>query len=257
MARDTITLILGGEEVSLALYAEALRDFTRLLRALSEEIAGTAEIEWEVAQVTRGSLGTTVRGVYEDVRVLEEIGASYVATGRAIQTGSPIPFTSPEIVESVRALVSLTERVPSLTFGSNGDSATLEGPVADLVTHAEVGRDSLISFGELRGTVATIWDRPQLRFALYDDLFERVVYCYLDKDQAELAREVWRRRVAVAGIIYREPETGRPTAVRNVRNIQVLEKVSASLERVRGLLGWEDGDEPAELSIRRLRDGLY
>jgi len=109
--------------------------------------------------------------------------------------------------------------------------------------------------GVVTGVVRAISDRPRLRLILSDSLFNRAVYCYLEEEQQELARKVWRKRVAVTGLIYRDPQTGRPIEVHDVSYLEIVEEAPVhSYQQAMGVIPWQEGDELSEDIIRRMRD---
>ena len=68
-------------------------------------------------------------------------------------------------------------------------------------------------------------------------------------------RTVWGKRAVVSGRIGRQPLTGRPIVIREVRQVRLVKTYEPdSYKNARGIFDWKPGDEPAEESIRRLRD---
>ena len=94
-----------------------------------------------------------------------------------------------------------------------------------------------------------------MKFTLYDSTFDKAVPCYLQEDQEDKMREIWGKNVIVTGRITREPDNGRPVSIREITSIDpVVEAAPGSYKIARGIFQWSQGDEPAEVSIRRLRD---
>jgi hypothetical protein len=79
-----------------------------------------------------------------------------------------------------------------------------------------------VSIGVITGVVRAISDNPNLKISVTDNLFEKVVNCYLEPEQAELARKFWRKPVSVTGLLYRDAVTGRPIEMREVYQIEPL-----------------------------------
>ncbi len=111
------------------------------------------------------------------------------------------------------------------------------------------------SLGVISGVVRVLTDKPSLRLVLYDAVFQQRVVCYLESDQQELARRAWGNTVAVTGLIARDAHTGRPLEIYDISSITPIEPpISGSYRQARAALGWHEGDEPAEVIIRRIRD---
>lgn len=97
------------------------------------------------------------------------------------------------------------------------------------------------SFGVLIGTVYSIFIDP-LRLSVKDVLFGNRVQCYLTSEFHDMARDAWGKKVEVTGIIYRDPDTGRPIEVRQVKAIEILEEDESlfSFRRARGAIPWRE-----------------
>ena len=109
--------------------------------------------------------------------------------------------------------------------------------------------------GIISGTVGAVFTRPKLKLELHDDLFGSAVCCYLDESQYEYVSDMESRHVSITGMIRRDPDTGRPIEVRNVKSVKLIEEAPpGSYRQARGAVPWHEGDEPAEVTIRRIRD---
>jgi hypothetical protein len=105
------------------------------------------------------------------------------------------------------------------------------------------------------GRVQTLSHRGSLRFTLYDLLHDRAVSCYLQEGQQDIMRGAWDRLALVKGWVKRDPVNGRPTTIRRVRAVEVRDEGQlGDWRQAGGLLRGEGTDEPAEATIRRLRD---
>ncbi|MCL4253390.1 MAG: hypothetical protein KJ043_06390 [Anaerolineae bacterium] len=111
-----------------------------------------------------------------------------------------------------------------------------------------------ISFGSVKGIVQTISNRDGLTIVLYDSIFDMPVVCYLQNIPEDELRDILGKKVIVTGRIHRNPDTGQPTHIEDVTDITHLEAMG-DYQSARGIFDWQDGDEPAEITIRRLRDG--
>ena len=112
-----------------------------------------------------------------------------------------------------------------------------------------------VSIGAITGIVQTLSSRNSLMFNLYDALHNKRVACYMEEGQEELMREAWGRRVRVSGSVSRETDTGKPVAVRQILNVEILSEVAAgSYRQARGAVPWQSGFEKPEEAIRQMRD---
>ena len=113
-----------------------------------------------------------------------------------------------------------------------------------------------VSIGAITGRVQTLSSRSGLRFNLYDTVHDRAVACYLGQGQEEIMREAWGNRATVVGRVSRDPVTGKPLSIRDIRKVELLDDVAPGTYRqARGAIPWEPGDILPEEAIRLLRDG--
>ena len=169
-----------------------------------------------------------------------------------------IPY-SEDVISNVRAITSfINGHITSVELGTSDVHIVITEPLDEQWQE----ESKQYTFGAITGIVRTIsaWTKsytgqPKIRLAVEDAVFGRVVYCYLNDDQGELARKIWRSRVSITGMIFRDPDTGRPIEVRQVKDVQEVEPSRPkSYKQARGILPWHDGDEPSEVTMRRLRD---
>lgn len=247
MASDTITLELNGE-VSLGAFAEALGHLRRLLDGLSAEKSGEARIEWTVEQLSAGSVLTMVRGDAEQMESVERVADAYLEVGRYLHREEEIPYPD-DVKRAAHALTKvLNGKITSIRFETSDDEVEIFSGSA-----RQPARVSY-AYGAVEGRVRTLSDRKGLRFQLYDAGSDHPVMCYLARGQEDLMRNAWGRRAIVEGYVGRNPVTGVPTRIRNVSHVDVLpDKVPGSYRAARGVLR-SAGREPAEETIRRLRD---
>jgi hypothetical protein len=251
MAKDTITLALKGE-IPLPLFAKAVMHFDALVRALSEEVAGQNKIEWEISHLEGGSATITAKGITEEVAALNKAIAAYNVVSSSLEQGRDIPFSDLVVHNAKEITRILNGHVTSVVLKTDDYEASINKPVGDEEPETEVGKD--YSLGAITGTIVAIWANP-LKLGLNETMFGRMVYCYLDKNQQETAREQWGKRVSVTGLIARDKDTGRPISVTQVRDVEPFEGVPArSYKEAKGIIPWQQGDEPSEATIRRIRD---
>lgn len=252
MSDNTLTIALEGD-VKLSEFNTAMRHFQSLVDLLSRELAEGTEIDWMIEDLYYGSAIATVAGIaLEDEPVLKVVDA-YSKVGQSLERREPIPFSSAVAREAGKIAAVVSDKIIAVRFQTADTEATIYGAydAERLSTPSK-----LISFGSVKGRVQAISNRGKLRFTLYDSIFDKQVSCYLQDGQETQMREIWGKQVFVTGQVTREPEFGRATAVRNITSIDpVIEIKSGSYRDTRGILPWTVGDEPAEVSIRRVRDG--
>jgi hypothetical protein len=250
MEKDTLTLALEGD-VALGDFAKAMQQFTALVNALSQEVSKDAKVEWIVQELYTSSAVATVQGFSDVEGVVRGVVDAYEEVGDALAHGEDIPF-SYNVIKEANALTGiLNGRITSIRF----ETADRDALVTGKTTTGQKSRPIKYSFGTVKGVVQMLTMRNRLRFTLYDVLFDKAVSCYLQEGHEEIMRSAWGKRAVVSGRVGREAEHGRPVVVREVRGIRVLKDVEpGSYKRARGAIPWKEGDEPAEVTIRRLRD---
>jgi hypothetical protein len=111
------------------------------------------------------------------------------------------------------------------------------------------------TFGSVRGRVQTFGNRQALRFTIVDALFNKPVACYLSEDQRGWLEPIDGKKVSVSGRVTREAGSIQPLSVRDIRHIEEIPYVPpVSYLQARGILEGISDDEPAEVTIRRMRD---
>jgi hypothetical protein len=257
MADDTLTLALQGE-VSLEQFERGIRDFTRLVNALSET-ANAKGLRWEIEQLTASSALCTVRGVaingYSPDAVTE-VSRSFLEVGQAMESGTTIPYPE-EVAEPARDLAGLLRTgLEAVRFETAVDDAFIREAPAPALVERKAAAPRRKSLGAVVGRIQTLTNRGSLRFVVYDRFFDKAVSCYLGEDSEDMIRNAWGRMAAVRGEISRDPATGRPLTVRKISKVELLEEASPTgYQRARGALGRRVEHEAPEQRIRRLRDG--
>lgn len=229
--------------------------FSRLVTNLTLEVVGSDQIEWEIAALRAGSAVATVRGSGPDSESIARVVGAYESVGRSLSQNLPIGFSEEVVVPATSITHVINGYVKSVAFAT--ESATYQ--VAEQVDVDKEAARSLFSWGVVTGAAKTIWQFDKhLRLGVYDSLFERIVYCYLDSELEEDAREAWGKNVSVTGLIRRDEESGRPIEVRSVVKVDLAkESVPGSFDSALGVFSWDIGDEPAEETIKRIRNDYW
>lgn len=252
MSDDTLILTLNGD-VPLDLYSRAIDHFNALIAGLSHEVVGHSEIEWQVARLEAGSAKATIKGYYDIEDDVVQVVDAYSQVGEALQQRVPVPFSA-EVTTHAYALTQLLNgKITSLSLATETRIYTVAEPQNALAVERKFSRQA--AWGAIRGEIATLVRRPKFRFILYDSLFDKKVMCFPSVAFESAVRESWGKQVTVSGLVYRDTDTGRPVQMREIFEISpVPESPIDGYKHARGAIPWSEGDEPAEVVIRRLRD---
>lgn len=248
MAKDTITLALGGE-VDLHRFAQAVSNLEVLVQGLSKAEGGE-EIRWVIADLQVSSAMATTRGESGIMEEVERVVNAYESIGESYQAGRrPVGYPQ-AVIKAADAIVSVIgDKVSSVRFETPDKEFTVASR-QELVASVIVK-----SLGAIEGRIQTLSSRKGLRFVLFDTLNDRAVSCYLSEGEEEEMREMWGKRAIVEGEISREKESGRAVAIRHITDIKVLfESERGSYLRARGIAPRKLDAPIAEDVIRQLRD---
>lgn len=257
MAGDTVTLALDGE-VSLDQFAEAVSRFHKLVEALSKEV-GARDIAWRLDDLRYSSAVATARGVsLNGTRpdAIERVVRSFLEVGQSLAAGKPVPFHRPvqKEAQGLTAVLKNGNGLKAVRFETADEDAIVREALEGVPVRVAPVRPQA-SYGAVTGRVQTLTSRSALRFTLYDRLHDRAVSCYLAEGREAVMREMWDRIATVEGRVTRDPETGRPLAVRKITKVTPIEEVGPQdYQRARGALPPEPEAEGPEAVIRRLRD---
>ena len=272
MPDDTVTLALDGD-IPLEEFARTMGRFVELVNALSEEV-GSPGLDWVVDDLQVGSALATARSP-SDTQAAQKVVHAYTAVGSALENHTPVKV-SPRVRRAANKLVSIQDkRVRAVRFetaekdsviptGQREPPRLLSPPKSKATTARTVmegpsGALAVIttspSFGAIQGRIQTLSNRGTLRFTVYDLLYDKAVGCYISEGREQLLRNVWGRLASIEGLVTRDPINGRPLAVRQVRNISLVQGPpdAPNYEDARGA-----GPSLTKLSpedaIRRVRD---
>lgn len=249
MSSDTLTLRLSGD-VGLADFAKAVSKLDALVRALSDEIARDVPIDWDVSDLQHSSAITTAQGHAPDMSAVARVVAGYANVGRALESGSPIPYGRP-VEDAARGIVSiLNGRVQTIDFETADAEATVTTAPPTVIQPI----DRWV-YGAVAGRIQTLSNRGSLRFVLYDLAEDRAVSCYLQEGREDIMLDSWGKLATVEGLVRRDPRTGRPTSIRRITSVTLRrEGQPTDYLTARGALPRNDAAR-AEDVIRQLRDG--
>jgi hypothetical protein len=251
MSDSTVILALDGD-VTLEAFSEAVSHFTSLLLQLTQEVAADAEIEWALEDLNYGSAMIAAAGRAEVNEPVLRVVSAFENVGQALQHHDPIPF-SQHVISEAQALTRLIRHdITSLRLGT----ARKEAIVYAVFDAQKIAMSQpMVSFGAVKGRVQSISNRGKLRFTLYDSVFDKPITCFITEEQRHILTNIWDRLIFVTGRVTRQPDSGQPVSVREITSIDFIPTVEAgSYRRTRGILTQNGTPEPAEISIRRLRD---
>lgn len=183
---------------------------------------------------------------------VEQVVRSYLEVGQALETGTTIPYSRRVQKEAKGLAAILSLGVEAVRFDTAEGEATLRevsipAPASPVISGA---------YGAVTGRVQTLTSRSQLRFTLYDRLYERAVSCYVAEGRQSLIREIWDKLATVEGWVTRDPVSGRPLAVRRITNVTLVDEFGPQADiEARGVVPVKPGDPSPEVAIRRIRDG--
>jgi len=251
MPDTTVILALEGE-VRLNQFVEAVQHFQKLLWQLTQEVANSVEIQWELDDLQYGSALMAVAGHADDEETVLKVIAAFEQVAYSLQHDEPIPYSRSvlKVVESLTKLIGGEVRAMRLSTAKT--EAIL---YAGFNTEQRPSPKPMVSFGSVKGRVQSISNRGKLRFTLYDVLFDKPVSCFVDEELQATLTDIWDEMVWVTGRVTRQPDTGQAFSVREISHIERVRMVSSgSYRQARGILAGTTHPEPAEVSIRRLRD---
>ena len=243
MASDTVTFALGGH-VKIQELAKGIIALQRFITALTH----TADVAWVVEDLHPGSAVATLRGVADDPAKVERVVNDYGDIGGLLERQENLQYGR-RIIQAAEAIRNLAQTVEYVRMETADDDYKIYG-------HGRVEKQNRTkSVGAITGRVQTLSNRGSLRFNLYDLVHDQAIGCYLLQGQEELMREAWGRRARVSGSISREMPDGRPVAIRQILNVEILEDIAPGSYRLaRGAVPWNVTGKLPEEIIRQLRD---
>lgn len=251
MAKNTVSLGLDGE-VSLDLFAQALRNFQSLVAGLSREVSPGTNIRWIVDYLEAGSAQIGVVGVSDVHEDVEQVVEAWEAIGRALETQQPVPYSVNVRRDVERITGMLSSEVEGVRFSTDDELFLVES--VDDLPPLTTQPTEVISYGAVTGKIETLAHRA-MRFTLYDLLDDKRVDCFLGRGQEDLVDGVWGKLAMVEGRIRRDPRTGRVIAMRDITNVTPFgEPDPDSWGSLAGFAPPRPGSPPPEDTIRRMRD---
>ena len=247
MSKTTLTFELGGR-VELSELEEGIRLFKRLVSNLTPR----SGVTWIVEDLQPGSATVTLRGEANDPAKVERVVDAYEEVGGSLSRYEAPSHPKKGVVRAAGAVAAFASAREYIRFGTPDLDCVIYGKG---VAEDEIPVSPSVSIGAITGRVQTLSSRSGLRFNLYDTVHDRAVACYLGQGQEEIMREAWGNRATVVGRVSRDPLTGKPMSIRDIRKVELLSEVTPGAYReARGSVPWEPGDILPEEAVRLLRD---
>lgn len=255
---DTVTFALQGT-VSLSEFSIAVARLQGLIGALASE-AQAGSVTWQLDALEGGSASLTARGVAENgvpPERIDRVVRDYLEVGRALEQRTTIPYP-PAVRREAEALVEVlnSAQIEEVRFETDESEAIVrKASEARAAARGAPATGRRGAYGAVTGRVQTLTSRTRLRFVVYDHIHDRAVPCYLVEGREDMMREMWNGMAHIEGWVTRDPESGRPLAVRRVTRVTpITEADPRDYLRARGALPLTPGAELPEQAIRRLRD---
>ena len=246
MAKNTVTFELGGR-VEIQDLEKGIIAFRRLISALTPR---NAQVSWIVEDLQPGSTVATIRGEAENPAIVEKIVRDYESVGDVLSRHEELSLYRKQVVKAADAIVALAGTVDYVRFETPDDDYMILGNGVQTTKTTPS-----VSIGAVKGRVQTLSNRGGLRFNLYDTIHDKAVACYLSSGQESLMREAWGKLATVSGKVSRDASTGRPIAIRQIMDVEILDDVlPGAYRRARGVVPWHPGYKKPEEIIRELRD---
>lgn len=253
--RDSVTLRLDGS-VTVANFAKATSNFSKVLEELVKERGATSRIEWIISGLEFGSTILTAAAEPlsdDDAGLVPALVASYIGAARQVSE-------HPHHLD--RPVLRLVHGISEMAVDDDHEVVfeTADAEVAFVRSERPTSRPPWPKpvIGTIRGRVQTLQQRRGLRFVLYDLVHDKAVTCYLAEGQENLMRDAWGKLVEVTGSITRDEISDRPRTVRQVTDVRVIaaEGEAFGFRKARGAVHASPGAPRAEDLIRRVRDAV-
>jgi hypothetical protein len=217
--RETFTMRLEGDRVTLDTFTAALQAFHRSIRDAIGERRDRVEVVVEA--LSSGSAYVTAALEFRTVKDQEAVSDRIYTFASAAQQGDTGQL-SQRMAHHVEQVHEVLERddVVSIHFATSTHDFFLQPVDRPPADHTTPSRPSS---GEVRGRIETIARRSR-RFLIYDLLHDTPVTCYLASEDEERIRGLWGKLARVTGTVIRDPVTDRPASIRQITDIASIDE---------------------------------
>ena len=260
--KDTLTVALEGESVTLDKFVWAVQATLNVIDALAREIAPATRVQWLVDDLSRSSAQMTIRGttLVGEEEGVELIVSAFGEVAQNLERGQKVPRSRKVANAASKFLDLIGTDVHAVRLETADVDAVIE-PSSTAMLQVVSTAQRVGTLGAVRGRIQTLSNRGSLRFTLFDTVGDKGVSCYLEQDQQEQLRGLWGRLAVVEGVVLRDRQ-GQARSIRHISSITALpDSDEIRPVRWREALGASpvpqgSGEgESAEAVIRKLRDG--
>jgi len=259
MADKTVTLKMQGS-VTLGAFAIAVANLSKLVSELSTE-AKARGMKWDITALEAGSAELTARADLGDSFTEDQadvVATSFLKIGQELAEHGPLSQYRSRIRKPALALGEIAKLgVEEVVFETPEADAVVRPEPLQVAVPASAGTIAfpVPAHGTVTGRVQALSNRGGLRFTLYEAISDRAVSCYLARGGEDVMIDIWGRLATIEGVVSRDPATGRPIAVRQIRDVQTHDECSPdAYKAARGAVVPMPGSDLPEDVIRRLRD---
>lgn len=258
MVARSFTIQLDGT-VSLGRLTAALDAWQSALSAIAENIGQSHILGIKVDDLSVGSALVQVEVEFDAEEIASAFSQDYNRVGVQVRDGNILDFPA-NLKKPVKNL-----REAALMDGTSG--LTLSSDEVDILIRPDAWRESQFvgpsrrvqteAIGVVIGKLQSLTSRSALKVTVYDIINDKAVRCVLTDEQHELARDLWDSDVIVEGLVRRDPVTGRPLSIRDVRSIKPTQSRvdNYAWMKARGALSRIQPESSSEDLIRQARNG--
>ncbi len=226
----SLTLTFDAPVVSPDVFRRAINAFIEMLKAVSDEAAGTGKkIQWTMS-VAKGSTAVIARPLAD---VATKRAAAIVIQTlpegiRRLEKGATTApsYFNERALHAAKELGEITEigskSLDYVRIRSTGKASVVSERTVTSIDRLLKGQHQAL--GAVEGKLQTLTERGTLQFVVYDSLYDKGVNCFMGDNIVQDAIAAFRRRVAVSGMVQYDKE-GRPVSIR-VDAIRVFKDIS-------------------------------
>lgn len=259
MITKAFIIQLDGD-VTLARFYRALEALNGTLEAISDEVNQRYPSSILIDDLSYGSAIAAVGIDFDQEIIASKFEKCFASVARHVRNN-----TVQDLPESLQGS---GKRLHEAAMMDDGAGFTLSTDTSDFVinpalwTNApgqaieNLNMDTAKAFGTVTGMLQSPNSRGALKVVVYDELNDKAVRVSLADDQHELVRELWDTNVVVEGMVRRDPASGRPLAVTEVRNISKKNEPGDPFawRNARGVLSHIHPEKSSEQLIREARN---
>lgn len=219
-----VTLELDGSEITPAKFRRGVIAFVGLLEALTKSVCrDAAPVEWRM-QVKGGSnlVGANATDDANPHHVREILQLMANGLEQFDIEGEVPPVYPDPAIKHVRDLSAITAKDPDDDTRVGVWVRKRRTEITPQISTAarKALRSGFDELGTVEGQLSVLSERGGVHFVIYDSVWKRAVNCSVPEALVEELMTLWRRRVAVHGMV-RYRADGLPTSV-DVDRIEAL-----------------------------------